>query len=69
MNVLDALLIISECWLNSTCEKFDVHELTSVEVGVYGTIYFGTCDGNQYRIRRSSCFVEKYDECKGYVRL
>lgn len=69
MNVLEALLRISECWKITTCEKFDMHELTSVDIGIYGTILFGMRDGNQYRIRNNSVFVEKYEGWKGYKRI
>ena len=69
MNILDALLRISECWKITTYEDFDMHELISVDIGVYSTILFGMRDGNTYRIRINSCFVEKYEGRKGYKRI
>lgn len=69
MNVLDGLLRISRCWKVSTGEKFNVHDLVSINVGTFGTIHFEMRDGNLYRIRRNSYFVEKYHVWKGYKRV
>ena len=58
MNVLDALLRLARCWQTTTGEKFVIHDLIYIEVGTYGTIHFGTQDGNMYRIRYDSWYVE-----------
>lgn len=69
MNVLDGLLRISECWKVSTGEKFNVHDLVSINVDTFGTIHFEMRCGNLYRIRSKHVFVEKYHAWRGYKRV
>lgn len=69
INVFDALLRIADCWERSTNEKFNTHDLISVGVDSFGDIYFCMRGNFTYRILSESCFVEKFNEWKGYVRL
>ena len=69
MNILDALLRIAECWALSTDEKFNMHDLTGVFVDSFGDIEFCMRGCDRYRICHDSCFVEKYNVWKGYVRV